>query len=61
MIAKVYIIGIYKKRPITFVEELYFYYGFKMVKSAAENRTLNLPRNQDSKPNNYLLPPFSFN
>jgi len=50
MIAKVYIIGIYKKRPITFVEELYFYCGFKMVKSAAKNRTLSLPRNQGSKP-----------
>ena len=28
----------------TFMEEPYFYYGVKMVKTAVENRTLNLPR-----------------
>jgi hypothetical protein len=50
MIAKEYIIGIYRKRPKTFVEELYFYCGFNMVKSATKNRTLSLPRNQGSKP-----------
>ena len=26
------------------MEEPYFYYGVKMVKTAVENRTLNLPR-----------------
>jgi len=40
----------------TFMEEPYFYYGLKMVETAVENRTLNLPRNQDSKPNNYVSP-----
>jgi len=29
-----------------------------MVKTTVENRTLNLPRNQDSKPNNYVSPKF---
>jgi hypothetical protein len=38
MIAKDYIIGIYRERPKTFMEEPYFYYGFKMVKTAVENR-----------------------
>jgi len=32
------------------MEELYFYCGFKMIKSAAKNITLNLSQNQDSKP-----------
>ena len=52
MIAKEYIIGIYRERYKTFTEEPYFYYGLKMVKTAIENRTLNPPRNQDRKPNN---------
>ena len=40
----------------TFMEEPYFYYGLKMVEIAVENRTFNLPRNQDSKPNSYVSP-----
>ena len=50
MIAKEHIIGIYRERSKTFMEELYFYYGLKMVKIAAKNITSNLPRNQDNKP-----------
>ena len=38
------------------MQDPYFYYGLKMVKTAIENRNLNLPRNQDSKPNNYVSP-----
>ena len=38
------IIQNYREIPKTFMEELYFYYGVKMVKTAVENRTLNLPR-----------------
>ena len=38
------------------MEEPYFYYGLKMVKTAIENKTLNLPINQDNKPNNYVSP-----
>ena len=56
MIAKEYIIGIYRERSKTFMEEPYFYYGLKMVKTAIENKTLNLPINQDNKPNNYVSP-----
>ena len=50
MIAKEYIIGIYREKTKTFMEELYFYYGLKMVESAVKNRTSSLPRNQVSKP-----------
>ena len=39
------------------MEEPYFYYCLKMVKTAIENRTLNPPRNQDRKPNNYVTSP----
>ena len=49
MIAKEYIIGIYRERHKTFTEEPYFYYDLKMVKATVKNRTLNLPRNQDNK------------
>jgi len=38
------------------MEEIYFYYGLKIVKIADENRTVNLPRNQGIKPNNYVSP-----
>ena len=49
MIAKEYIIGIYRERYKTFMKEPYFYYGLKMVKTTVKNRTLDLPRNQDNK------------
>jgi hypothetical protein len=54
MIAKEYIIGIYRERYKTFTEEPCFYYGLKMVKTTVKNRTLNLPRNQDI--NNFVSP-----
>jgi len=53
---KKYIIGIYREISKTFMQDPYFYHGLKMVKTAIENRNLNLPRNQDSKPNNYVSP-----
>jgi len=49
MIAKEYIIGIFRERSKTLMEEPYFYYGFKMVESVTKNRTSTLPRNQDNK------------
>ena len=55
MIAKEYVIGIYRERSKTFMEEPYFYYDFKMVESATKNRTSNLPRNQDSKPKYFCI------
>ena len=50
MLAKKYIIGIYREISKTFMQDPYFYYGLKMVKTAVDNKTSNLPRNQVSKP-----------
>jgi len=49
MIAKEYIIRIYRQGPKTFMEGPYFYFDLEMIESVVKNRTSSLPRNQDSK------------
>ena len=38
--------------PITFMEQPYFYYGVKIVKTTVENRTVNLPRKSGQQASN---------